>query len=101
MAKELIEEICERYNQLKNLSANHELLKYFVQTAEGFKLNPDTEVAVEFTERFRAGAPDLEQLIKQQKKTSFAEYKQGLVSAVFGNYLSALKQAVREIISRN
>jgi len=101
MTTKLIDEVYERYSVLRNLSPNHELLRYFVQTDEVFKMNEDIETAVEFMDRFRTGAPDLEQLKNNKKKIDFTEYQQDLSSAVFGNYLSALEQAVINIISRN
>ena len=98
---ELIEEVHEKYSELTTLSPNHELLRYFVQRAEEFRINPDKGVTEEFTKRFRTGLPHLDELKKQQKNISFAEYEQRLTSTLLGNYLGALEQRIKEIVSRN
>lgn len=101
MGGSLIEKIRERYVSLRVLHPNHELLNYFVLHEDRFKINPDTEIAVEFMERFRSGAPKIEDLKKQQRKVTFEEYQQTLASAVFGGYLKALEDAIEISISSN
>jgi len=101
MAEGLIGQVRERYEELQRLSPNHELLKYFCLREDNFGFVDDTETKVEFTQRFHEGAPDIEQLKKQQKKIPFREYQRSLVSAVFGNYLNALEQSIKDTISSN
>jgi len=101
MIEKLFKKMHQEYGHLRIVNSNHELLRYFTDTKEGFSMNKNTEIGVEFVERFKAGMPDLEQLKKQEKKISYEEYKQKLLSSLYGNYLSALEQAISEKASSN
>ena len=87
---DLIYKTREVYFNLRTLNPNHELLKYFTLNGETFGFNPDMRVKIEFGDRFgHVGLKGFE---------SFSDFRAALIKKQFGNYKSALEEALRKFI---
>ena len=95
MVDDLMSQVKEKYLDLRALSPNHELLRYFVLTETR---EFDLEHAVEFSQRFNK-SNILKRWKQGKERIPFSEYRQMLVQETFGNYLSSLDAAISEMIS--
>jgi len=88
---DLINRTCEAYFNLRALQPGHELLIYFTLNGDNFGFNPDMKVREEFLNKFGTAG-------RLNGFKSFSDYRAAVVKKQFGNYKSALEEAIRKFL---
>ena len=88
---ELISDFMERYEDLRALNPNHELLRYFTLEKNILRISEEANLVAKFIDKFHGD-------FILNNHNDYLEFELPFAEAVFGNYFKALDNAVSYFI---